>query len=150
MKVIFTQSVPGVARQGEVRNVKPGYFRNFLMPRELAIHATTRLISEWESKRKQMVIDKEQLREQFKEISKRLSEKPVLLEKKVTSKGTLYGGVKTSDVAKAVKEQLNIDLPEESIVISEPIKTVGTHKLLVHLEHKVEAKMQLKVVEKKA
>jgi large subunit ribosomal protein L9 len=149
MKVIFTNHVSGVATRGDIKRVKPGFFRNFLLPNGKAVLATEPLIKEWEERRKHMLIEKEQLKAKFEETKRRLSDTKLRIEKKVTAKGTLYGGVKPADIAKAVRAQYSMEIPEEAVVIEKAIKAVGAYEVRLNLGEGVETVLPVEVVEKK-
>ncbi|MBI5413305.1 50S ribosomal protein L9 [Candidatus Peregrinibacteria bacterium] len=149
MKVIFTDNVQGVATRGDVKNVKSGFYRNFLLPRKKAVLATEPILKEWEERRKHMLIEKENLKTQLKETKRRLEGAKVRLEKKVTAKGTLYGGVKAIDVVKAIKEQLNIEVPATAVIVGTAIKAVGNHSVKLHLGEGVEVEIPVEVAPKK-
>mgnify|MGYP001610279057 CR=1 FL=1 len=148
MKVIFTDNISGVASRGDIKNVKNGYYRNFLNRFAKAVPATKGNLKEWEDKRKKVVIDKEQLKGKLEEIKRRLNEVKLKIEKKVTAKGTLYGGVKASDVVAAIKGQFNIEVPEESVIFESPIKAVGTYNIRLNFGENVETALPLEVVQK--
>ncbi len=149
MKVIFTDHVAGVAHRGDIRNVRNGFFRNYLLPYKKAVMATQPLLKEWEERRKRMLIDKEQLKSKLEETMRRLSGAKAKIEKKVTKKGTLYGGIKAKDVASALKEQFHIEVPESSVVMSDHIKAVGTFDVKLNFGEGVETVVPIEVVEKK-
>lgn len=149
MKVIFTDSVTGVASKGDIKNVKDGFYRNYLLPYKKAMMATEPLIKEWEERRKKMLIEKEQIKAQFEEIKRRIAGVKVKIEKKITAKGTLYGGVKQSDIAKAIQNQLNLEVTAEFVVIDKPIKSVGVYGIKLNLGEGIETNLEVEVVEKK-
>ena len=149
MKVIFTDNVQGVAVRGDIKNVKRGYYRNFLLPRKKAVLASEPMLQEWEERRKYMLIEKENLKAQLKETKRRLDGAKIRLEKKVTAKGTLYGGVKATDVVKAIKEQLNIEVPATAVIVGTAIKAIGNHSVKLHLGEDIEVEIPVEVVEKK-
>lgn len=149
MKVIFLDQVPGVASRGDSKNVKPGFFRNFLLPQKKAVLATEPLLKEWEERRKRMLIEKEQLRGKLEEMKRRLADAKLKIEKKVTAKGTLYGGVKPADVVKAVLAQYHVEIPKEAVVIEKTIKAVGEYEVKLNLGEGVETVLPVEVVEKK-
>lgn len=149
MKVIFTGQVPGVAAAGDVKNVKPGFFRNYLLPQRKAMLATEPLLKEWEERRKRMFIAKEQLRTKLEEMKRRLADAKLNIAKKVTAKGTLYGGVKPADIVKAVMTQFNVEVPEEAVMIEKPIKAVGTYEVRLNFGEGVSAVLPMEIVEKK-
>lgn len=148
MKVIFTKNVPGVGSKGDIKNVSDGYYRNFLEPKKNAILATQEMLAVWESKRQQIMIEKEQLKKQFEEMKRRIGGGHIRIEKKVTKAGTLYGGVKKSDIAVAIKEALKLEISEESIVLKSPIKQVGQHEITIHLAEGIETTLPIEVVSK--
>lgn len=149
MKVIFTDNIKGVALKGDIKNVKPGFFRNYLLPFHKAVPATDALLKQWEEIKKKMLIEKGNMVAKLEEMKRRFAETRLFIEKKVTKKGTLYGGVKTADVVKAIKEQLNIDIPETAVVMDKAIKTVGQCEVTVKLGEGIETKVPVEVLEKK-
>lgn len=148
MKVIFTDNVPGVAIRGDVKNVKDGFFRNYLLPRRKALIATESLLQEWEKRKQKMLIEKEQLNLKLEEIKRRLAGTKLIIEKKVTTKGTLYGGVKSSDVVKALKEQLSIEIPVTAVLLEIPIKTVGVYDIRLNLGEGIDTSISVEVKQK--
>lgn len=149
MKVIFTDNVNGVAYKGDVKAVKDGYYRNFLQPNHKAIPATTGNLREWEELRKGLMIQKEQLKAKLEETQKRLSAGALTIHKKVTAKGTLYGGVKASDIVTAIAEMLKLEIPVGAVEMPEQIKKLGTYTLKLNLGEGVQANLPIEVVEKK-
>lgn len=149
MKVIFTDQVAGVASKGDVKNVRPGFFRNFLLPYNKAIIATESLLKEWEERRKKMLIAKEQLKTKFEETKRRIQDATLKIEKKVTKKATLYGGVKAADIVKALQEQLALEIPENAIVLEKPLKTIGIHEIKLIFGEGIEGSVKVEIVEKK-
>lgn len=149
MKVIFTDNIKGVALKGDVKNVKPGFFRNYLQPFKKAAPATANALKDWEERRKRMLIERENLKGKLEEMKRRFAETKLFVEKKVTSKGTLYGGVKASDIVSAIKQQLNIDVPETAVVISKAIKAVGACEVLLRLGEGIELKVPVEILAKK-
>lgn len=149
MKVIFTDNVSGVALKGDVKNVKSGFYRNYLQPFKKAAPATANALKDWEERRKRILIERENLKEKLEEMKRRFAETKLFVEKKVTSKGTLYGGVKASDIVSAIKQQLNMEVPETAVVMKKAIKTVGVCEVLLHLGEGIELKVPVEVLEKK-
>lgn len=150
MKVIFTDNVTGVASRGEVRNVKGGYFRNYLLPYKKAMAATEQLLKSWEDKRKKILIEKENLRNQLEEIKRRLGEKKLKIEKKVTKKGTLYGGVKAPDIIKEIKAQFNVEIPAGAVKLEKEIKAVGLYEVALDFGDNIKTTLPLEVVAKES
>lgn len=148
MKVIFTDNVPGVAIKGDVRAVKNGFYRNYLQPYKKAVPATEGVLKEWEERKKQMMIMKEQLKSQLEETKRRLGTGKVKIEKKITKKGTLYGSVKTVDIASALKKDFNLEIPADCVKITKPIKALGSFEVEINLGDGVTTTIPVEVVEK--
>lgn len=149
MKVIFTDNVPGVASKGDAKNVKNGFFRNYLQPYKKAVIATEAVSKEWEERRKHMLIAKEQLKAKLEEIKQRLAGDKLRIGKKITKKGTLYGGIKAVDISNAIKAQFNVEIPAAAVVIDKPIKAVGVADIKLNLGEGVETSLPVEIVEKK-
>lgn len=149
MKVIFTQNFKGVAYKGEVKIVKDGFYQNYLQPKKMAIPATEKNLKEWESLRNEIMMEKEQLKSRLAETQKRLSSGALQIAKKVTAKGTLYGGVKAADIVSAIADQLKMEVPHNSVKVTDHIKKVGTYTVTLNLGDGFTADIPVEVVEKK-
>ena len=144
MQVILRQNVPSLGRRGEVKNVKDGYFQNYLLPRKLAEIASPVKIKEAEQMLKRQLVEKERIKEQAVEIAVKMKELKITL--KAKAKGDkLYGSIKEEDVLKAIEEKLNVRLDKHHLVLSGPIKVAGSYEVPVHLSEGVDAKFLLEV-----
>jgi large subunit ribosomal protein L9 len=144
MQVVFTQDVKSVARKGDVKNVKDGYFQNYLLPKKLAALATPAMVRFSEEMKKKQVIEKEKLKEQAEELKGKLDGKKLSF--KMKSKGDkLYGSIKEKDVAELIEKEFNLKLGKDSIKLSEHIKVAGSYEIPVKLSENVEAKILLEV-----
>jgi large subunit ribosomal protein L9 len=144
MQVVFLGDIKGIARKGDVKNVKDGYFQNYLLPRKLAAQATSAMIKQAEEMRKKMVVENERVKEKASEIAKMLEGKKVTLKSK--AKGDkLYGSIGEKEIADVVEKELKVKVRKEDIVLSEHIKVAGTYEIPVKLSEGVEAKILLVV-----
>jgi len=144
MQVVFIQDVKSVARKGDVKNVKDGYFQNYLLPKKLASLATPAMVKFAEGIKKKQVIEKEKLKEHAEEIKAKLDGKKISF--KMKSKGDkLYGSIKEKDVADMIEKEFKLKLGKDSIKLSEHIKAAGSHEITVKLSETVEAKILLEV-----
>ncbi len=134
--------------KGDVKNVKNGFFRNFLLPYKKAVLATGNLLKDWEDKRKKVMIEREELRGKLEEIKRRAEGAKVKIEKKITTKGTLYGGVKEADIAAAIKDQLNLDIPASAVVLDKAIKAIGTYEIKLNFGEGIEATVPVEITKK--
>lgn len=143
MKVIFLKDVRRVGQHGEIKNVADGYAANFLFPQKLAEPATEAKIALVEKER----IGREaKLHEEEKQQDKKVASlrgKSVSINVRATEKGGLFKTVTVKDIAKAILAQHSLEVGEDMLHISEPIKTVGEHKISLQSKNQ---KAELSVV----
>jgi large subunit ribosomal protein L9 len=131
MKVILLKDVRGVGQHGEVKNVADGYAFNYLFPQKLAEQATETKI---EQLTKQKAAHQAEVEKHDEELGQRvlaLRGKRVVLSSRATEKGGLFKSIGPSDVARAIKAEHGVDIPESAISIPDHIKTVGEHVALL-------------------
>lgn len=144
MQVFFLKDIAGVARKGEVKNVKNGYFLNFLSPRKLASKATPAMIKESEKIRANEVIQSERLKSEAKQIAERLNGVKLVI--KAKADGTkLYGSITEKDILDELEKSEKIQLEKSSVSLSEHIKVVGQYEIPLVLTEGVVTKIVLDV-----
>jgi large subunit ribosomal protein L9 len=127
-----------------MKNVKDGFFMNYLLPRKLADVATQDKVKQAEEMRKKQVVQHERIREQAGEIKEKLKGLKVTI--KAKSKGDkLYGSITEKEILKALEDKLNVRLEKEHLLLSEHIKVVGTYEIPVRLTEGVEGKFTLEI-----
>ncbi len=131
MKVILIKDVRGIGRAHEAVEAKDGHALNYLIPKKLAIAATSTAMKEAELRRKQAtdraMIDAALLTQNISA----LASASIVIKVKANEKGHLYDAVGESDISKAAKEQAHIDLPVDAIKLEKPIKELGTFDIPV-------------------
>lgn len=143
MQVVLTKDIPGVGRKGEIKNVKEGFFSNFLSKKG-AVVATDEKIKEAKQIQKRQVVEKERIAEQAQEISKKMKGLKIVLKGK--AKGDkLYGSITEREILDALQEKLNVRLEKEHLLLSEHIKVLGTYEIPVRLKEGVETKFTLEI-----
>lgn len=143
MQVLFLQDVKNVGRKGDVKQVKDGYFQNFLAPRKLAVLASGSMMKQAEKMRSQGLVKKERLVDEAHDVAKKLGGLTLKLTKKANG-DKLYGSVSEKDIVAAILKQGKVEL-EKSNVKMEPLKTVGEHDVLIHLTEGVEATVKVEI-----
>ena len=144
MKVLLIKDVKSLGKAGEIKEVKEGYGRNFLIAKGYAKLATKDVIKEWEEAQKRK---EEELKLELYELNK---EKEVLesisvdIEKKLGNNGHLYGAVTKEDIAEALKSQHKIEIDKKHID-TKNIKSIGEHIVDVKLGHGIHAKLKINV-----
>ena len=105
MKLLLKESVKNVGRVGDLVEVSPGYGRNYLLPKDLAVHPTPDNVKKVEERRKEVERQERELREQQMLLIKRLAGAEVTLERRANEQGGLFGSVTATDVAKSLQGQ---------------------------------------------
>ncbi|MGI6039779.1 MAG: 50S ribosomal protein L9 [Clostridiales bacterium] len=147
MKVILQQDVKGQGKKGDIVNVSDGYARNFLLPRKLAVEATTEALNE--AKRRQKAQEKaiEQEKQMLRETAETLKSKVTKIKAKAGENGKLFGSVTSMEIAEEVKKQHGIDIDRRKIVLDEPIKQYGSYELTAKLGYDINATLMVIVTE---
>lgn len=141
MKVILLKDVPKVGQKNNIKEVKDGFALNLLLPRGLAQQATPGALKTLEKIKERQVLTKEADKERIAEKVAGL--KDVVISSKANEKGHLFAGVGIAEIAKAT------GLPEESLVLSEPIKEVGDYDIEVSVGREKKVQFKLKIEEEK-
>ena len=146
MKVILLQDVKGKGKKGQMLEVSDGYARNFMLPRKLAIEATPDAINtmKMNDKATQERIAREKA--EALAISKKLREMTLTVTAKGGGAGRLFGSVTNQEIADALAKQ-GIKLDKRKIVISDPIKNVGTYTVNCKLGYEISAPLTVKIEE---
>lgn len=144
MQVLFLQDVRNVARKGEIKQVKEGYFKNFLAPQKLAVMANASTQKQAQKMQQQATVRKERLAEEADAVKKKLDGKTFKMSQKANG-DKLYGSVAEKDVVEAVMKGAKIELDKSNVKMDEHIKTVGSHTVLIHLAEGVEANITVEV-----
>jgi large subunit ribosomal protein L9 len=146
VRVILTQDVPNLGHVGDVKDVSPGYARNYLLPRKLAIEATPGNLKQWEQRKRALQRQAEQARASAATLAEKLSQTTVRVPVRVGEMGRLFGSVTAQDIANALAEQAAIEIDRHAIALEEPLRTLGTHEVAVRLGAGVTGKLTVEVV----
>ena len=147
MKVILTQDVKGKGKKGQMIEVSDGYARNFMLPRKIAIEATADAVNtmKMNDKATQERIAREKA--EALETSKKLREMTLTVKAKGGGAGRLFGSVTNQEIADALAKNAGIKLDKRKIVISDPIKSVGTYTVTCKLGYEINAPLTVKIEE---
>ena len=146
MKVILLQDVKGKGKKGQMLEVSDGYARNFILPKKLAIEATTDAINtmRMNDKATQERIAREKA--EALAVAGKLREMTLTVTAKGGGAGRLFGSVTNAEIADALAKN-GIKLDKRKIVISDPIKNVGTYTVTCKLGYEISAPLTVKIQE---
>ncbi len=144
MEVILTENVEGLGNIGEMFNVKPGYARNFLLPRHYAVEANPRNVKEFEHQKRQAQRKLEMRTKEAEVIKNRIEAIACVVSHRASEDGKLFGSVTNMELA----EKLNaagVEIDRKKIVLAEPIKSLGLHEVPIKLDAGVVATLKVTV-----
>lgn len=145
MKVILRQDIAGVGRRGDIVAVADGHARNYLLPKGLAITATDGAVNQANAMRKARDLREAADRDAARTIAEALTTKTFTVKAKAGNEGRLFGSVTSSDIAAVLADQAGVQLDRKKIV-TQPIRTTGSHSVLVRLHADVEVEVKISVV----
>lgn len=131
MKVILLKDVRGVGQHGDIKNVADGYAVNFLFPQKIAEPATDEKIANLESQKQAHVAELEKKEQELTDKILSLRGKKVVLSARATEKGGLFKAVSAKEIARAIKTEHEVEVPEDTMHFPEHIKTTGEHVIVL-------------------
>lgn len=149
MKVIFQKDVKGTAKKGELKEVSDGYARNYLLPRGIAIEASTDNLNALRLKEKAHKAQIAREKEQAQEYAQKLSGVVVQIKAKAGAGGRLFGAVTSKEITEALAAQHDIAIEKNRIVQEEPIKKFGAYEIKCKLGHEITGIIHVLVIEDK-
>jgi large subunit ribosomal protein L9 len=147
MQVILRDDMENLGKSGEVVNVRPGYARNFLLPRGHAIKATESDVKRVEHEKRVIAARTAKLAKETQAEADKLSKVSVSIPRAVGEEDKLYGSVTTRDIAEALQAQ-GVTIDAKKLVLDEPIKALGLAEVGVKLGRGVTATIKVWVVKK--
>jgi large subunit ribosomal protein L9 len=145
MKLILREDVDNLGKSGELVNVKPGFGRNFLLPRKLAVLANPKNLKQLEHERATIAARQAKLKAAAEEQAKKVEGVKVKLARKVGEQDKLYGSVTTLDIAEGLAKA-GVTLDRRLLHLKEPIKALGNYEIEAALHPGVVAKVKVEVV----
>ena len=133
MRVVFTQDVTNVAEAGEVKEVKRGYAKNFLFPRNLAVPATANELNRIEALKRTAAQRRQREEGERDTLGHRLEGVELILLQRAGPMGQLYGSVTNAAIAEELSKVVEQPVDRRAIEIAEPIRQTGEYEVTVHL-----------------
>jgi large subunit ribosomal protein L9 len=145
MKVILKEDVKSLGQRGKICEVSDGYARNYLLPRGLAVEATSGNVQALAHKQKQEEQRRQKEKQAALELASKIANMDVVMQVKVGEKGRLFGSVTNKEIAEVLEKEHNLKLDRRKIELKEAIKAIGEHVIKVKLHSEVSADLKVKV-----
>ncbi len=146
MKIILLQDIENIGKKYEIKNVKDGYARNFLFPKNLAKPATEQAVA-WVEMQKEIESKKvESELEKMQEIASKIDGQEIEMNVKIGEKGQLFEKINEQKIVEKLKE-VGFDINKNQIDLKEPIEQIGEFSIKIKLDHNLEAEIKLIITE---
>lgn len=149
MKIILLENVEKVGRKGDILEVAPGFARNCLIPRKLAMEVTPGNLKSVEMQQKALRKKLEKERLTYQELIKKLNQVTLTFVRKSSEKDVIFGSVSAADIQEELARQ-GFEIDRKKIVLDEPIKRLGTFSVPVKVYHEDRAEIKVVVVKEEA
>jgi large subunit ribosomal protein L9 len=147
LKVILRQDVPELGQSGDIVTVKPGYARNFLLPRGMAFEATGANIKQLEDEKRRGEAKSKQQYLEARRRATQLENVSLTFAANAGEEGKLFGSITSSDIADRLKEQnLDFEVDKRDIELEEPIKSLGVYNVSIRLHTDVKPEIKIWVI----
>ncbi|HWL90987.1 MAG TPA: 50S ribosomal protein L9 [Actinomycetota bacterium] len=138
MKIILQKTVERLGDPGDVAEVADGYARNFLIPRGLAVKAEKGTVRHAESLKRAHEVRVDARKGDFEALAARIIQTPIVVTARAGEEGKLFGSVTAADIAEALSAQTAVPIHRRAVHLEEPIRSLGTHEVTVHLHPDVD------------
>ena len=145
MKIVLRADVANLGNKGDLVEVAPGYARNYLVPKGLAMAATEGVMRQAESMRRSRQVRDMREKEGAEAVARQLAATRIQITARSGEGGRLFGSVTSIDIAEAIEAQTGIHLDRRKLHL-EPIKTLGAHEIPIRLHSEVEVPVTIDVV----
>jgi large subunit ribosomal protein L9 len=147
IQVVLQQDVDKLGKSGDLVRVRPGFARNFLLPRQLAVPATTAAVRRIEHEKAVALAKAEKAKKEARDLAARVGALAVKITHKAGEDGKLFGSVTAKDIEHAVKA-MGVALDRKSIKLAESLKSVGNYEVPVKLLSDVVATLKVEIAPK--
>ena len=147
IQVILQQDVANVGASGELVKVRPGFARNYLIPRDLAVPATTAAINRITHEKAVALAKSEKLKKEARETADKISKLGIKISHRIGEGDRLFGSVTSKDIEAAAKAQ-GLEIDRKKMHMPDAIKALGTYEIPVRLHADITATLKVEVVAK--
>ena len=149
MKVILLKNVAGKGKEGQMVEVAEGYARNYLLPRKLAVPATTDAMNTMKLKEKARRAEEARQKAEAEATVEKLKNCMVRMTARGGDNGKLFGSITSKEIADELKNQYDLDISSKKLVMPEPIKSFGNYEIQAKMGFGINGIVYVQVYEKK-
>lgn len=146
MKVLLTKDVKGLGKAGEVKEVKDGYGKNFLIGKGLALHATNEVLNKYKAGQKRKIEEQESEIAGAIDLKEKLDTFKLTIKHKVGNNGALFGAITSKEISEELKKQTDLDIDKKHIVLKKAIKSVGIYEVDCKLGHAIHGSLKIDII----
>ncbi|HZU13560.1 MAG TPA: 50S ribosomal protein L9 [Chloroflexota bacterium] len=146
VSVILQQDVPNLGHAGDVKQVSPGYLRNYLLPRGLAVEASQSNLKNLTSNKRIREAQAVRAKESADSLARHLQGTTIAIPVRLGEQGRIYGSVTSKDIVDALQQQASVTVDRHDIELKEPLKSIGVHSVPVKLGNGIEGHVQVELV----
>jgi large subunit ribosomal protein L9 len=149
MKVILLEDIKGTGTKGEIKEVSDGYARNFLLPKKLAISASSGNLSRLQDQQRRAQRRKEHVLQQVQQLAEKINQITVIFPAKTGKEGRMFGSITSKQISQALKKTFQLEIEKNKILLNQPIRSLGVTKVTVKLNSEIFATLSVQVIEGK-
>ena len=146
MKLVLTQDVAGLGKEGEIVEVAKGYGRNFLLPKNMAIKATPGALKHAEARLTARLELERKARSDAESLASRLTGTRVVIAAQAGDEGKLFGSIQAADIVAGVEKFAGVQLERRFVNLDAPIKEIGLHEINIRVHPEVEFPLTIDVI----
>ena len=146
MKIILKEDIKKLGKMGQIVDVADGYARNYLVPKGIAVEASTKNIRSLEHEKKIIQEKARKHKDSAQDIASRISAMTLTIKAKAGEEEKLFGSVTTMDIAEALLTQ-GVEIEKKKIVLEEPIKRLGSYSVQIKLHPDVSVPLNIQVIQ---
>jgi large subunit ribosomal protein L9 len=147
MRVLLIKDIKSLGKTGEVKEVKDGYGKNFLIAKGFAKHATKEVLKAWTKEQEDI---KNNLEQEFELANKQkdmIDSLKLTIKHKVGGNGHLIGSITSKEISLSLKKQFDLDIDKKTIVLRKAIKALGIYKIECKLGHSIVSELTIDIIE---
>ncbi len=144
MKVILKEDVKDLGEIGSIVEVKIGYGRNYLLPRNLAVEANPKNLKQFEHEKKNILVKAKKVSKSMQDIADQISKMTITIEAQSGEEDKLFGSVTSKDIAEAIALQ-GVEIDKRKVILEEPIRRLGSYEVTVKVHKDVTASVKVEV-----